>query len=65
MCVDCIKMSYHRTDRASLEAFLGLGFAIGINGCSLKTQENLDNVKLIPDDKLMIEVGSTYWVIEK
>ncbi|KAM0787525.1 hypothetical protein ACM66B_003596 [Microbotryomycetes sp. NB124-2] len=34
---------------------IDLGFLIGINGCSLKTQENLDCVRQLPLDKLMVE----------
>lgn len=35
--------------------FMELGLYIGINGCSLKTQENLNVVRDIPLDKIMLE----------
>lgn len=37
------------------KAFLDLGYYIGINGCSLKTEENLKTVADIPSDRLLLE----------
>lgn len=38
-----------------MQRLVDLGLYIGINGCSLKTEENLDVVRKVPLDKLMLE----------
>ena len=43
-----------------LQQYLSLDLYIGVNGCSLKTKENIETVKAIPLDKIMLETDSPY-----
>ena len=36
-----------------------MGFYIGINGCSLKTDDNLEVVKAVPIDRILLETGES------
>lgn len=44
-----------------MDRLVALGLNIGVNGCSLKTEENLEVVKAMPLDKIQIETDGP-WV---
>lgn len=44
-----------------MERLVALGVDIGVNGCSLKTEENLEVVKAMPLDRIQIETDGP-WV---
>ncbi|PIA14882.1 Mg-dependent DNase [Coemansia reversa NRRL 1564] len=68
--VRVIRENRHRFGEGVVHSFTGsneevrellaLGLHIGINGCSLKTEENLAVVKAIPVDRLILETDCPY-----
>ena len=44
-----------------MQRLVALGLDIGVNGCSLKTEENLEVVKAMPLDRIQIETDGP-WV---
>lgn len=47
-----------------MKGLLAMGLDIGVNGCSMKTEENLDVVRAIPLDRIQIETDGP-WVREQ
>lgn len=68
--VRIVKENRHRFSSGLVHSFTGtaeevkelvdLDLYIGLNGCSLKTEENLEVVKTIPLDRIMIETDCPY-----
>jgi TatD DNase family protein len=52
----------HSFDGSALlaKSFTDLGLFLGINGCSLRTEESLEVVKSIPSDKLLLETDAPW-----
>lgn len=47
-----------------MKRIVAMGFDVGINGCSLKTEENIEVVKEVPLDRIQIETDGP-WVCGK
>ncbi|KAI5169735.1 TatD DNase family protein [Pancytospora epiphaga] len=47
------------------QEFLRRGFYIGINGCSMRTEENVEVLKKVPIERILLETDSPYCLIRK
>ena len=43
-----------------MKTFVDMGLHIGINGCSLRTEDSLNVVKEIPIDRLLVETDAPW-----
>lgn len=46
--------------RTEMESLVSLGLDVGVNGCSLKTEENIEVVKAIPLERIQIETDGPW-----
>ncbi|EMC97690.1 hypothetical protein BAUCODRAFT_122117 [Baudoinia panamericana UAMH 10762] len=45
---------------SEMQAIIDMGFDVGINGCSMKTEENVEVVKAVPLERLQIETDGPW-----
>jgi TatD DNase family protein len=45
---------------SEMQEYVEMGLYIGINGCSMKTAEQLEVIKLIPNDRLLLETDGPW-----
>lgn len=65
--VDGIAGVVHSFDGSAEQArsFIGKGLYIGINGCSMRSEESISVIKQIPVEKVLLETDSPYCMIRK
>ena len=51
--------------KSEMRDIIDLGLFIGLNGCSLRTKENIEVVREIPLDRILLETDAPYCSISK